>query len=54
MVIYLHERKEDPRGVADGICSSCVEKKGRYSCPWKIPKYHVSKSRSEDVREDSG
>ena len=51
IVKYLHERGEDPRGVADEVDSPCMEKKGR--C-WKIPKYHVAESHSEDVREDPG
>ena len=42
------------RGVADGVDSPCMEKKGRYSRPWKILSHHVAESCSEDVREDSG
>ena len=54
IVKYLHERGEDPTGVADGVDSPCIEKKGRCSRPWKIPRHHVAESCSEGVREDSG
>ena len=51
---YLHETGEDPRGVADGVDSSCMEKKGRCSQPWKIPRYQVAEPCPEGVRKDSG
>ena len=41
---YLHERGEDPRGVADGVDSSCMEKKGRCSQPLKILRHHIAGS----------
>ena len=31
IVKYLHERGEDPRGVADGVDSPCMEKERRCS-----------------------
>ena len=40
--MYLHERGEDSRGVADGVDSPCMENVGRCSRPWKIPRYHVA------------
>ena len=43
IVKYLHERGEVPTGVADGVDSPWMEKKGGCSGPWKIPRYHVLK-----------
>ena len=54
IVKYLHERGKDPRGVADGVGSPCMEKEGRYSRPWKIPRYHVAELCPEGVRKESG
>ena len=54
IVKYLHERGEDPRGVADGVDTPCMEKKGRSSEPWKILRRHIAESCSEGVRDDSG
>ena len=50
----LHERGEDPGGVADGVDSPCIEKKRRCSRPWKIPRYQVAESVFESVKENSG
>ena len=35
IVKYLHERGEDPRGVADGVDNPCMEKKGDVHDPEK-------------------
>ena len=54
IVKYLHERGEDLRGVAEGVDSPCMEKKGRCSRRWKIPRYHVVESCPQGIREDFG
>ena len=48
----LHDSGEEPRVVADGVDSPCMENKGRCSRLLKIPRYHVAEP--EGVRKDSG
>ena len=53
IVKYLHERRDYPSVVADGVDSPCMKKERDMLKPWKTQKYHFAKSRSEDVNEDS-
>ena len=54
IVKYLHDRGEDPRGMADGVDSPCMETKGCSQTWKKKQRCHIAESRSEDVREDYG